>query len=76
MSHVQQEEMMVLHYIVFSPEKWTIRDLAMEMEMPWTTMKNRVQHLRASGFVHKNKKLRATNDGLTVFALYQQKVRL
>tara|TARA_R100000008_G_scaffold86800_1_gene81714 strand:- start:1541 stop:1789 length:249 start_codon:yes stop_codon:yes gene_type:complete len=58
----------ILQKAVFEPGKWTSRTLSEHYQVPWPTMKNRVGHLRAVGYIkRKVHAIIATDDGRVAY---------
>ena len=58
----------ILRLAVFEPGKWTARSLSERFNVPCGTMKNRVGHLRAVGYIQRYIRLiKATDEGRVAY---------
>lgn len=58
----------ILRRAVFEPGQWTARTLSEHYNVPCGTMKNRVGHLRAVGYIRRCvRQIHATDDGRVAY---------
>tara|TARA_R110000824_G_scaffold199734_3_gene383694 strand:+ start:1050 stop:1307 length:258 start_codon:yes stop_codon:yes gene_type:complete len=65
---ILDQETQVLKLAVESPGKWTLSKLSKELDIPTSTLKYRVHHLRAAGyFVPVERTLTVTDEGRVAY---------
>ena len=66
--HIIEQETEILRYAIDDPGRWILQTIAAKMNLPRTTIKTRLSHLRAVGYLKRSsRQLTPTDDGRVAY---------
>lgn len=66
--HIIEQENKILRYAISNPGRWKIGTISAELRLPKTTIKSRLSHLRAVGYLERYcQHITPTDDGRVAY---------